>query len=411
MPTGRCRWRKTRRRPPATPSSVCTRTSRPWRTGPDGVLRVPADRGRADGIAYVAQPGGQPPTRFALAEQADRRVVFADPAHDFPQRLVSRSTTPARCTPASKVRRAAAVRQEWTWTRRPARLRLSARCWRRPRWRARRPPARPAASTRGPGRPPVSSDRFESHPAFDPAPASSTSCAVRPRSRAGISSSAAAPRAGWSTARGRLRSPPDAIEADPWFTPRRGDPLLHLHARVRRQERQGPRHLARRAHRGRLLGRARAIAGARELERDGVVPAPRAGWIALLRIEAARRPRRQRHLARTARCRRPLVRGESRPGDQHGERRVRAAPERRRQTPDRRDGRRLLRVAAHAGRLVGETQAGRRNQCQRHRDRSPALAERTLDALLARHEGPPGEFFVWHGRRGLWPPGCPAAGR
>ena len=41
-----------------------------------------------EGIAYVAQPGGQPPTRFALIEQTARRVVFANPAHDFPQRIL-----------------------------------------------------------------------------------------------------------------------------------------------------------------------------------------------------------------------------------------------------------------------------------------------------------------------------------
>ena len=98
---------------------------------------------------------------------------------------------------------------------------------------------------------------------------------------------------------------------------RRRDPLFHLHACVRRQEGQGPRHLARRARRGRLLGRAREIAGTGELERNGMVPAPRAGWIALLRIKAARRSRRQRYLACAPRRRWPLVCGESRSGDQH----------------------------------------------------------------------------------------------
>ena len=40
--------------------------------------------GGPEGIAYVAQPGGQPPTRFALIEQADRRVVFANPGARLP---------------------------------------------------------------------------------------------------------------------------------------------------------------------------------------------------------------------------------------------------------------------------------------------------------------------------------------
>ena len=48
-------------------------------------LRIEAG---SEGIVYVAQPGGQPPTRFALIEHAGRRVVFANPAHDFPQRIL-----------------------------------------------------------------------------------------------------------------------------------------------------------------------------------------------------------------------------------------------------------------------------------------------------------------------------------
>jgi hypothetical protein len=41
-----------------------------------------------DSLVYVAQPGGRPPTRFPLAEIGNRRAVFANPAHDFPQRIL-----------------------------------------------------------------------------------------------------------------------------------------------------------------------------------------------------------------------------------------------------------------------------------------------------------------------------------
>ena len=75
----------------------------------------------ADGIAYVAQPGGQPPTRFALIEQADRRVVFANPAHDFPQRILywldDAGALHARIEGPKDGK---TVGEEWTWTRRPA---------------------------------------------------------------------------------------------------------------------------------------------------------------------------------------------------------------------------------------------------------------------------------------------------
>lgn len=41
------------------------------------------------GLAYLASPGGRsPPTEFKLKEMGDKRVVFENPAHDFPQRVI-----------------------------------------------------------------------------------------------------------------------------------------------------------------------------------------------------------------------------------------------------------------------------------------------------------------------------------
>jgi hypothetical protein len=82
-------------------------------------LRIEAG---ADGIAYVAQPGGRPPTRFALVDQEPRRVVFANPAHDFPQRILywldDAGALHARIEGPKGGR---TVGQEWTWTKRPGR--------------------------------------------------------------------------------------------------------------------------------------------------------------------------------------------------------------------------------------------------------------------------------------------------
>jgi hypothetical protein len=41
-----------------------------------------------DGIVYLAQPGGRPPTPFKLTESTANRVVFANPEHDFPKRII-----------------------------------------------------------------------------------------------------------------------------------------------------------------------------------------------------------------------------------------------------------------------------------------------------------------------------------
>ena len=43
---------------------------------------------RDGGLVYVAQPGGHPPTEFALTELGTKRAVFENPRHDSPQRIV-----------------------------------------------------------------------------------------------------------------------------------------------------------------------------------------------------------------------------------------------------------------------------------------------------------------------------------
>ncbi len=40
------------------------------------------------GFAYVAQPGGAPPTPFLLIESGPRRAVFANAENDFPTRVI-----------------------------------------------------------------------------------------------------------------------------------------------------------------------------------------------------------------------------------------------------------------------------------------------------------------------------------
>ena len=38
-------------------------------------------------LAYVPMPNGGAPVEFALVKQDDRSIEFANPAHDFPQRI------------------------------------------------------------------------------------------------------------------------------------------------------------------------------------------------------------------------------------------------------------------------------------------------------------------------------------
>jgi hypothetical protein len=53
-------------------------------------LRIERRRGVA---TYVAQPGGGAPTAFGATTLTDSLVVFANPAHDFPQRILYRRLT------------------------------------------------------------------------------------------------------------------------------------------------------------------------------------------------------------------------------------------------------------------------------------------------------------------------------
>jgi hypothetical protein len=41
-----------------------------------------------EGFSYYASPGGKPPVEFKLKEAGERRVVFENAAHDFPQRVL-----------------------------------------------------------------------------------------------------------------------------------------------------------------------------------------------------------------------------------------------------------------------------------------------------------------------------------
>lgn len=47
---------------------------------------------REGSLVYIAQPGGEPPTEFVLTELAEGRVVFKNPLHGFPQRIVYERT-------------------------------------------------------------------------------------------------------------------------------------------------------------------------------------------------------------------------------------------------------------------------------------------------------------------------------
>lgn len=48
-------------------------------------LRVTVRDGK---VLYIAQPGGRPPTEFTATSVTADRIVFENPAHDYPKRVI-----------------------------------------------------------------------------------------------------------------------------------------------------------------------------------------------------------------------------------------------------------------------------------------------------------------------------------
>jgi len=74
----------------------------------------------ASGIVYLASPRGAAPTPFRLAASSRYRVEFANPEHDYPQRISYWSDE--KDTLHAKVEGAQGgqtVSEEWTWKRTP----------------------------------------------------------------------------------------------------------------------------------------------------------------------------------------------------------------------------------------------------------------------------------------------------
>lgn len=69
----------------------------------------------ADGIAYLAQPSGKPPTTFKLVELAPGRAVFANPENDFPKRVVYELRDGKLCARVDSGEDSGG--EEWCWSR------------------------------------------------------------------------------------------------------------------------------------------------------------------------------------------------------------------------------------------------------------------------------------------------------
>jgi hypothetical protein len=66
-----------------------SRTVRGGRTTEHEFLQIRDVGGK---LSYIAKPSGQAETTFPLLRASDTEVVFENPAHDFPQRIIYKKT-------------------------------------------------------------------------------------------------------------------------------------------------------------------------------------------------------------------------------------------------------------------------------------------------------------------------------
>ena len=71
--------------------------------------------GRENGMVYLAQPKGSPPTEFRLTESGPAQAVFENPAHDFPQRIVYRREGRRLCAEVSGLSKGEEMKEAWCW--------------------------------------------------------------------------------------------------------------------------------------------------------------------------------------------------------------------------------------------------------------------------------------------------------
>jgi Domain of unknown function (DUF6265) len=75
-------------------------------------LRIEESAGK---ITYLASPQGRPATPFELVENAKERAVFANLAHDFPQRIVYWREGESLCAAVEGPINGETVSERWCW--------------------------------------------------------------------------------------------------------------------------------------------------------------------------------------------------------------------------------------------------------------------------------------------------------
>jgi hypothetical protein len=68
-------------------------------------------------LIYQAQPGGRPATSFPLKSESDSKIVFENPKHDFPQRILYWREGDKLCARVEGTMDGKSESEQWCWTR------------------------------------------------------------------------------------------------------------------------------------------------------------------------------------------------------------------------------------------------------------------------------------------------------
>ncbi len=77
-------------------------------------LRIEEKDGK---LTYLAMPAGQPPTSFPLKTLTSTKVVFENPEHDFPQRVIYWRDGKKLCAKVEGTLKGKPESEQWCWSR------------------------------------------------------------------------------------------------------------------------------------------------------------------------------------------------------------------------------------------------------------------------------------------------------
>jgi hypothetical protein len=99
-----------------------TQTNRPGRPAHVEFATISAE---PSGVTFTARPKGQAPTAFVLKPSDDGQVVFENPKHDFPQRVIYRRCGADLCARIEGTVRGESWTKDWRYRRELSRNYLS----------------------------------------------------------------------------------------------------------------------------------------------------------------------------------------------------------------------------------------------------------------------------------------------